>query len=70
MIGADVVGMSTTLEVIACNHMGLPAAALSVITDECDPDNLQQLDMADLLKSAAKAEEGLIVIFRKLVSSL
>lgn len=69
-IGADVVGMSTTLEVIACNHMGLPAAAISVITDECDPDNLEPLDMADLLKNAAKAEEGLIVIFKDLVRVL
>ncbi len=40
MIGADVVGMSTVPEVIVANHMGLPCAAVSVITDLCDPDNL------------------------------
>lgn len=66
-IGADVVGMSTTPEVIAANHMGLPVAAVSVITDECDPDNLEPVDIADLLKCAAIAEDGLIVIFRELV---
>ena len=69
-IGADVVGMSTTPEAIAANHMGLPVAAVSVITDECDPDNLEPVDIADLLKSAAIAEKGLIIIFRELVRSL
>ncbi len=40
VIGADLVGMSTEPEVIAANHMQLPCAAVSVITDECDQDNL------------------------------
>ncbi len=40
IIGADMVGMSTVPEVIVANQIGLPCAAVSVITDECDPDNL------------------------------
>jgi purine-nucleoside phosphorylase len=58
-IGADVVGMSTVPEVIACNHMGLPCAAISVLTDECDPDNLVPADIADILHTAGLAEEKL-----------
>lgn len=42
IIGADMVGMSTVPEVIAANHMQLPCAAISVITDECDPENLKR----------------------------
>jgi len=65
MIGADVVGMSTVPEVIAANHMGLPCAAISVITDECDPDNLQPADIEDILATAGKAE----VMLNKLIIS-
>lgn len=66
-IGADVVGMSTVPEAIASRHMGLPCAAVSVITDECDPDNLAVADIVDILKTASRAEKDLIVLFEELV---
>ncbi|MDH4295403.1 MAG: purine-nucleoside phosphorylase, partial [Cyclobacteriaceae bacterium] len=44
-IGADAVGMSTVPEVIVANHMGLPCCAISVLTDDCDPDNLKPTDI-------------------------
>lgn len=58
-IGADVVGMSTVPEVIVANQIGLPCAAISVITDECDPDNLQKAELSDILEAAKKAEKKL-----------
>lgn len=69
-IGADVVGMSTVPEVIVANHAGLPCAAISVLTDECDPDNLQPVDIKDIIQTAALAEEDLIVLFRRLLEEL
>ena len=69
-IGADVVGMSTIPEVIVANHMGLPVAAISVITDECDPDNLQPVKIEEILYYAAKAEKGLTRIFEELIGGL
>lgn len=68
--GADVVGMSTTPEAIVANHMGLPVAAISVITDECDPDNLEPVDIARILHYAAQAEKGLVRIVLELVKEL
>jgi len=69
-IGADVVGMSTTPEVIVANHMKLPVAGISVITDECDPDHLEPVDISKILYNASQAEKGLVQIFSDLVEEL
>lgn len=69
-IGADVVGMSTIPEVIVANHAGLPCAAISVLTDECDPDNLHPVDIKDILAIAAKAEVDLIRLFSELIKEI
>lgn len=69
-IGADVVGMSTTPEVIVANHMKLPVAAISVVTDECDPENLEPVDIDKILYYASQAEKGLVKIFSDLVEEL
>lgn len=58
-MGADMVGMSTVPEVIVANHIGLPCAAISVITDECDPDNLQPVDISEIIAVAGKADDRL-----------
>lgn len=59
-IGADVVGMSTVPEVIAANQLKLPVAAISVLTDDCDPDNLHPVDISDIIATAKTAEQDLI----------
>ena len=70
IIGADLVGMSTVPEVIAANHMQLPCAAVSVITDECDPDNLKPVNIAEIIKAAGKADEKLSKLFYQAIVSL
>lgn len=70
IIGTDAVGMSTVPEVIVANHLGLPVSALSVLTDECDPENLQPVEIADILAMAAKAEPDMITIFTELIKTL
>jgi purine-nucleoside phosphorylase len=66
-IGADMVGMSTVPEVIVANHIGLPCAAISVITDECDPDNLQAVDIAEIIAVAGKADEKLSALLVEVI---
>ena len=66
-IGADVVGMSTVPEVIAANQLGLPVSAISVITDECDPDNLHPIDITEIIAIAKAAEKDLIELFKRVV---
>ncbi|MDP4205761.1 MAG: purine-nucleoside phosphorylase, partial [Bacteroidota bacterium] len=70
MIGADAVGMSTVPEVIVAKHMNLPCAAVSVLTDECDPNNLKKVDIADILAIAEKAERLLIKLFLRFIDKL
>ncbi|MEH6406971.1 MAG: purine-nucleoside phosphorylase [Leeuwenhoekiella sp.] len=70
IIGADAVGMSTVPEVIVANHLGLPVAAVSVLTDECDPEHLEPVDINDIMANAAKAEPNMITLFTELIKKL
>ena len=69
-IGADVVGMSTVPEVIVANHMHLPCCGVSVLTDDCDPDNLKPVNIDEIIAVAAKAEPSLTTLFTELIGDL
>ena len=70
IIGADAVGMSTVPEIIVANHLNLPVAAVSVLTDECDPDNLKPVDISEIIAMAEKAEPHMITLFTELIKRL
>ncbi|WP_299338781.1 purine-nucleoside phosphorylase [uncultured Psychroserpens sp.] len=70
IIGADAVGMSTVPEIIVANHLNLKAAAVSVLTDECDPDHLKPVDIAEIIAMAGKAEPHMITLFKELIKQL
>ena len=69
-IGADAVGMSTTPEVIAANHMGLPVLVISVLTDECDYNNLKPVNIEEIIAVAGKAEKKLSLLFEGIVARI
>ena len=69
-IGADVVGMSTVPEVISANQLGVPVSAISVLTDDCDPDNLQPVDIEDIINTAKNAEKHLVVLLKELLAKI
>ncbi len=68
--GADAVGMSTVPEVIAANQMNLPVAAISVLTDDCDPDNLQPINIEDIINTAQEAEKDLVTLVKTYLKSV
>jgi len=68
-IGGDLVGMSTVPEVIVSNHMGVPCIAVSVITDECDPDNLQPVKIEEIVAVANEADKTLSTLFEDFIST-
>lgn len=69
-IGADAVGMSTTPEIIAARHMDMRCLAISVLTDECDPDNLQPVTLDEIIAIAGSADRTLSTLFEKIVARL
>jgi purine-nucleoside phosphorylase len=69
-IGADAVGMSTVPEVLVANHMGMPCCAISVLTDDCDPDNLKPAVISEIIAVAGKAESKLTDLYVDLIASL
>jgi purine-nucleoside phosphorylase len=69
-IGADAVGMSTVPEVIACNHMGLPCCCISVLTDECNPDNLKPVRVEDIIATARQSEPKLTELYCELIGRI
>ncbi len=70
IIGADAVGMSTVPEIIVANHLKLPVIAVSVLTDECDPDHLEPVNIPEIIAMAAKAEPKMITLFSELIKTL
>jgi purine-nucleoside phosphorylase len=61
-IGADVVGMSTVPEIISGVHCGLNNCCLSVVTDECWPEALKEVDIDEIIKTAEAASGPLCTL--------
>lgn len=69
-MGADVVGMSTVPEVLVARHMGIQVLAFSIITDECDPDNLAPISIEEVLEAADKAAKPMKALLTAIIPSL
>lgn len=58
-IGADVVGMSTVPEVLVARHAGMRVAGISIITDMCLPDALEEANVPKIIAIANAAQPKL-----------
>ncbi|WP_353085254.1 purine-nucleoside phosphorylase [Flavobacterium sp.] len=67
-IGADCVGMSTVPEVIVARHMDMEVFGLSVVTDMGDEENIEEVNHAEVLKAAEKAEPSVRKLIKELIS--
>ena len=70
IIGADLVGMSTVPEVIVAGHIGMSCAAISVVTDECDPDHLSPVKIEEIIEVAGRADILLSRLFAETIKKL
>jgi purine-nucleoside phosphorylase len=62
--------MSTVPEVIVANHMGIPVFAVSVLTDEGFPEELEPISVEEIIKVASEAEPKMTVIIKELIKEL
>ncbi len=69
-MGADVVGMSTVPEVIAARHMDMRVLSIAVITDQCLPDALEEVDIRKIIATATAAGPSLTRVVAGVVRSL
>ncbi len=67
ILGCDCVGMSTVPEVIVARHMAMNVFGISVITDMGDEDNIEEVNHAEVLKAAEKAEPHVRNLIKELI---
>lgn len=70
LLGADAVGMSSVPEIIVAKQLGLRTAAISVLTDECDPEDLQPIDIPEIMEIIQNTEPQLVTLFTDLIEKL
>lgn len=69
-IGADLVGMSTALEAIAANHMGIPCLAISCVTNMAAGVLPQKLNHEEVLETGAAVRDTLVRFLKALLPRL
>jgi purine-nucleoside phosphorylase len=52
------------------NHVGLPCCAVSVLTDDCDPNNLQPARIEDIIAVASRAEIKLTTLYEEVIKQI
>lgn len=63
-LGADAVGMSTVLEVIALRHMGVRVGAMSCITNQAAGISAEELDHSEVEQTARNRQADLLRLLR------
>lgn len=71
LFGADATGMSTVPEVIVAHHQGMKCFGLSVITNESEPENPDEITThEEVQKVASEAEKIMSKVVEKLLERI
>jgi purine-nucleoside phosphorylase len=70
ILGADAVGMSTVLEVIAARQRGLKVLALAAISNVNNPDDMQPAPLELVIENAGRAGRDLGAVIVGVLSGL
>jgi purine-nucleoside phosphorylase len=66
-IGADAVGFSTVMEIIAAVHAGMRILGLSTITNINDPDHPQAFTVDDVIRAAREAAPRMASVIESVI---
>ena len=69
-IGADLVGMSTALEVIAANHVGMKVLGISCVTNYAAGVTDQKLDHKEVLAVGERVKDTMVGLLRRILPRL
>ena len=69
-IGGDAVGMSTVPEVLVANQLGMDVCAFSILTNDCNPQNLQPVNLSDVIDRASSAVSNLSSLLTGLIQGI
>lgn len=69
-MGADMVGMSTVPEAIVARHCGMETLGLSLITNKAAGLGANELDHAEVMQAADKAEKDLISLTKQIIKDM
>jgi purine-nucleoside phosphorylase len=69
-IGADLVGMSTALETIAANHMGMKVLGISCVTNFAAGVTDQKLDHKEVLAVGERVKGTMVELLRRVLPKL
>ena len=70
IVGADLVGMSTVLEAIAANHMGLKVLGVSCVTNYAAGVTDKKLDHAEVLATGERVRDTLTALLKAVIPRL
>ncbi|MFP5223486.1 MAG: purine-nucleoside phosphorylase [Acidobacteriota bacterium] len=70
LVGADAVGMSTVMEVIAARHMGMEVLGLSCLVNKNLPDCMAEVTLEEVIAVAAVAGKKLSALVEAVVGAL
>ena len=67
-LGADAVGMSTVMEVIAARHLGLKVLGISCLTNKNLPDCMEDVPIEEIIRTANQAGTNLSALLQAVVA--
>jgi purine-nucleoside phosphorylase len=69
-IGADAVGMSTVPEVLLANYLKINCIAISVLTNDADPQRNAKVEHSEVVRVASQSSKKLATLFVELIKEL